>query len=93
MVVFVLLPFSLGLDYIDTYLIHSPNKGKILETWDAMIELQQDKLVRSIGVSNFSDEHLRELKKARPNNIPAGKWISFLLIYVCTFIMYEGGFG
>ena len=64
--------YRLGLDYIDTYLIHSPLQGKIIETWDAMVELQQEKLVRSIGVSNFSVEHLKELKKARPNNIPAG---------------------
>ena len=36
----------LGLSYIDLYLIHSPLNGKILPTWEAMIELQKKKLVR-----------------------------------------------
>ena len=63
----------LGLDWIDRYLIHSPIGGKIVESWDAMVELQKQKLVRSIGVSNFSQQHLEELKKARPDNIPVGK--------------------
>ena len=63
----------MGLDRIDLYLVHSPIGGKLLGTWDGMIELQQQKLVRSIGVSNFSEVHLAELKKARPDNIPVGK--------------------
>jgi diketogulonate reductase-like aldo/keto reductase len=36
----------LGLDYIDLYLINSPMNGKILPTWEAMIELKDKKLVR-----------------------------------------------
>ena len=33
--------------------IHSPNTGKLVETWDAMIELQRRGVVRSIGVSSL----------------------------------------
>ena len=44
---------TLDMDYIDLFLIHSPYGGKIVETWDALIDLQNDGLVRSIGVSNF----------------------------------------
>ena len=33
--------------------IHSPNTGKLVETWDALIELQRRGVVRSIGVSSL----------------------------------------
>ena len=41
--------YRLGIDYIDLYLIHSPAGGKILETWDTMVELQQQGLIRYVG--------------------------------------------
>jgi len=55
----------LGLDYIDLYLIHwpTPVRGLYLETWQELIKLQADGLIKSIGVSNFQIEHLEELKK------------------------------
>ena len=55
----------LGLDYIDLYLIHwpTPARGLYLETWQELIKLQADGLIKSIGVSNFQIEHLEELKK------------------------------
>ena len=51
----------LGLDYLDLHLIHWPNprRGKYVEAWRALVQLQKDGLVRSIGVSNFTEEHLR----------------------------------
>ena len=50
----------LGLDHLDLHLIHWPNPsvGKYVEAWQALVELQQQGLVRSIGVSNFTEEHL-----------------------------------
>ena len=32
---------------------HSPNTGKLVETWDTLIELQRRGVVRSIGVSSL----------------------------------------
>merc|ERR1712228_892079 len=52
---------KLGLEYIDLYLIHSPNTGKLVETWDAFLELQRRGVVRSIGVSNMDTKHLEAL--------------------------------
>ncbi|MFH8248842.1 aldo/keto reductase [Microbacterium sp. B2969] len=54
---------ALKLQRIDLYLIHWPNPsvGKYLETWQAMIALREGGLVRSIGVSNFTEAMLREL--------------------------------
>ncbi|MGO1506378.1 MAG: aldo/keto reductase, partial [Brachybacterium sp.] len=53
----------LDMDYVDLYLIHwaSPQRGKYLESWKALIELQQEGKARSIGVSNFPLEQLEEI--------------------------------
>ncbi len=50
----------LGLDYLDLHLIHWPNpsRGLYAEAWKALVDLQADGLVRTIGVCNFSAEHL-----------------------------------
>jgi len=54
---------QLNTPYVDLYLIHSPNTGKLIETWDALVELQKTGLVRCIGVSNFGIEHIEALRK------------------------------
>ncbi len=53
----------LGLERTDLHLIHWPNpgQGKYVEAWRALVQLQQDGLVRSIGVSNFTEEHLARI--------------------------------
>ncbi len=53
----------LGLDYLDLHLIHWPNPSvdKYLEAWQALVELQEEGLVRSIGVSNFTRAHLARI--------------------------------
>ncbi|TMM00621.1 MAG: aldo/keto reductase [Actinobacteria bacterium] len=53
----------LGFDYVDLYLIHwpAPSLGLYVETWEAFTELQRDGRVRSIGVSNFTIEHLERI--------------------------------
>ncbi|MGZ6733123.1 MAG: aldo/keto reductase [Nocardioides sp.] len=53
----------LGLDHLDLHLIHWPNPSRDLyvEAWQALVELQRQGLVRSIGVSNFTEAHLRRI--------------------------------
>lgn len=53
----------LGLERLDVLLIHWPNPitNKYREAWRALVELQQRGLVRSIGVSNFTAEHLANI--------------------------------
>lgn len=50
----------LGLDHIDLHLIHWPNpkRDEYSEAWRALVDLQRDGLVTTIGVSNFTAEHL-----------------------------------
>ena len=56
----------LGLEYVDLYLIHWPAPGQDLyvETWEALLELQQEGLARAIGVSNFHLAHLERIIEA-----------------------------
>ncbi|GAB3049342.1 aldo/keto reductase [Sediminivirga luteola] len=56
----------LGLDYLDSLIIHWPNPiaGKYVEAWRALVELKERGLVRSIGVSNFEPEHLERVIEA-----------------------------
>jgi 2,5-diketo-D-gluconate reductase A len=53
----------LGVEQTDLHLIHWPNPshGKYVEAWRALVQLQKDGLVRSIGVSNFTEEHLTRI--------------------------------
>lgn len=55
----------LGLDYVDLYLIHAPYGDEMrLEQWRALLELQASGKARSVGVSNFNESHLDEIKVA-----------------------------
>ncbi|KON64991.1 putative oxidoreductase [Komagataeibacter europaeus] len=53
----------LKMSYVDLYLIHwpLPAKDQYVESWKAMIRLQKEGRIRSIGVSNFLPEHLQRL--------------------------------
>lgn len=63
MAAFELSRKTLQVDYIDLYLIHWPNPSvnRYLDSWKAMIELQEEGLVKSIGVCNFTEEHLGKI--------------------------------
>jgi 2,5-diketo-D-gluconate reductase A len=53
----------LGMDYVDLYLIHwpVPTQDRYIDSWRALVRLQEEGRARSIGVSNFMVEHLRRI--------------------------------
>lgn len=53
----------LNLDYVDLYLIHwpSPWRGNYRAAWETLIQMREKGLVKSIGVSNFEEEHLNDI--------------------------------
>jgi 2,5-diketo-D-gluconate reductase A len=53
----------LGMDYVDLYLIHWPHPaaGRYIDSWRALVRLQEEGRALSIGVSNFMIEHLRRI--------------------------------
>lgn len=60
----------LGVGYIDRVLIHTPYGGKLVETYDALLALQRDGVVRAVGVSNFGEDHLDALEVRPIDNVP-----------------------
>lgn len=75
---------KLGLTYIDLYLIHWPANAKNYtnwqkanaDSWRTMEELQAEGKIKSIGVSNFWQEHLDALFQTA-NIVPAVNQIEF----------------
>jgi diketogulonate reductase-like aldo/keto reductase len=49
------------LDYLDLFLLHYPVTGKRIDSYHALEDLQQEGVIKSIGVSNFTIRHLDEL--------------------------------
>jgi len=64
----------LGTGYIDLYLVHAPNPEiPIKETMEAMDFLVDIKLVKTIGVSGFNAEQLKEAQKYLKHPIVANQ--------------------
>jgi len=53
----------LGVETIDVGLIHWPNpsRGLFVEAWEALVEAQRQGLVTTVGVSNFTEDHLERI--------------------------------
>jgi 2,5-diketo-D-gluconate reductase A len=54
---------KLGLEVLDLFLIHWPvvKQNRYAEAWKTMVELKQQGRIRSIGVSNFNQDHLERI--------------------------------
>jgi diketogulonate reductase-like aldo/keto reductase len=66
----------LKVDYLDLYLLHFPVSGKRLFSWKALERLKQEKMVKCIGVSNFTVRHLQELL-VKANESPVVNQVEF----------------
>ena len=53
----------LGLDYVDLYLIHwpAPQNKLYVQAWEALLQLRDQGLAKSIGVCNFDGARLQRL--------------------------------
>jgi diketogulonate reductase-like aldo/keto reductase len=56
----------LGLEQVDVALIHWPNPsvGRYVDAYRALVECRERGLVRSVGVSNFTEQHLADVIEA-----------------------------
>ncbi|KAL0066459.1 hypothetical protein AAF712_006502 [Marasmius tenuissimus] len=71
---------KLGLDYVDLYLIHSPHvaraQGNLQDLWKGMEEVKKEGLAKSIGVSNFDVDALKEVVQVA-TVVPSANQIEF----------------
>ena len=70
---------KMNIGYIDQYLLHAPQGGRVLECYDVFLEYQKKGLIKTVGVSNFGVEHLEAMKNSgRPlpqvNQIELHPW-------------------
>lgn len=83
---------NLQTDYIDLYLVHKPieEEERLKVTWEVLEEFVSQGKIKTIGVSNFSNEQLEQLNKfatIKPaiNQIKSNptewnnQWISYML--------------
>ena len=54
---------KLGIEQLDLFLIHWPVPGqdKYVEAWKTLVELRDSGRIKSIGVSNFNQDHLERI--------------------------------
>jgi diketogulonate reductase-like aldo/keto reductase len=78
---------NLRCGYLDLALIHwptsiigEPGLANRLETWKAFEEMKKEELVKSIGVSNFTEKHLQEF--ADNKIIPSVNQIEIHPLYI-----------
>lgn len=69
---------KLGMDYMDLYLLHQPY-GDVAGAWRALEEAQKEGKIKSIGVSNFYPDQLKNLElmsdvKPAVNQIEISPW-------------------
>ncbi|MBD0293397.1 MAG: aldo/keto reductase [Jiangellaceae bacterium] len=56
---------ALGTDHVDLWLIHWPIRGGAgVPVWKQLVAVQEDRLARAIGVSNFGTKQIDELTDA-----------------------------
>jgi 2,5-diketo-D-gluconate reductase A len=57
---------KLAIDQIDLFLIHwpVPAQNNYVEAWKTLVELQKGGRIKSIGVSNFDQDHLEDIIQA-----------------------------
>ncbi len=78
----------LGLGYIDLYLIHFPVPNLRDESWRALEKILQSGRARAIGVSNYTERHLKELLH-HASVVPAVNQVEFSpFLYSDSFLRY-----
>ena len=75
----------LGLDVLDLFLIHwpTPRFDDYVETWEALLELRDEGLVRAVGVCNFGADHLSRLHKR------TGEWPAINQVELHPYLQQE----
>ena len=55
---------TLGMEYVDLWLVHWPPSGAAPQTWKQLLALREEGMSRAVGVSNYATAQLDELVRA-----------------------------
>jgi len=55
---------KINLGYVDCFLFYGPDHGWLVESYDALLLLMHEGLVKSVGVSNFDVAHIEMIMQA-----------------------------
>lgn len=62
---------ELQCDYLDMYMVHWPTPDHHIAAYKAIEELKEEGLVKSVAVSNYTIENIKELLEAGVNALPS----------------------
>jgi 2,5-diketo-D-gluconate reductase A len=77
---------ALQLEYVDAMLVHWPVPGKYVDAYKELLRMQQEGLVRSVGLSNATIEDIEELTVTHGLPMPAINQIEGTVVY---YLVYE----
>lgn len=60
----------LGIEYVDSYLMHWPYPETYIKDWKTMEKFYNDGLAKSIGVCNFRERHWKNFMDSNPQIVP-----------------------
>ncbi|KAG6907425.1 hypothetical protein DXG01_008997 [Tephrocybe rancida] len=82
---------KLDVDFVDLFLIHDPTparqEGGLKELWKAMEQVKKEGLTKSIGVSNFKVEDLKEILEIA-EIVPAVNQVGYLWPTIITIYAF-----
>lgn len=78
----------MGVEYMDSYLMHWPNPTTFIRDWSTMVRLKRSGRVRHIGVCNFRMRHWKQLLDSDVEELPEINQIEMHPLNTCDEMLF-----